>query len=401
MNSIEAQSLASPVRTIAPDAGREQERLTAGNALCMSGGGYRAMVFHVGALWRLNDAGILPKLNRISSVSGGSITAGVLGLAWPRLDFHAATGVAGAFVAEVVEPIRRLASVTVDRKSVIAGALLPGSISDKVAKAYNRRLFHDATLQDLPTDGAGPRFVINATNVQTGSLWRFSKPYMGDYQVGLIREPKLALATAVAASGAFPPVLSPAVLNLDPDDFDPNSRGALWGEPFNERAVLSDGGVYDNLGLETAFKRYSTVLVSDASQRVAPAAKPAADWGRHGLRVIELIDSQVRSLRKRQLIAAYTLPEGDANGRTGAYWSVRSHFADFQVSDPLGVGAVDTAWLAAVKTRLKAMDETLQEQLINWGYAICDAAIRKHCANLFAIADPIALPYPASGLAAR
>ena len=58
------------------DPGRPQP----GTALCLSGGGYRAMVFHLGALWRLNELGYLPRLDRISSVSGGSITAGVLGL---------------------------------------------------------------------------------------------------------------------------------------------------------------------------------------------------------------------------------------------------------------------------------------------------------------------------------
>lgn len=51
-----------------------------GLALCLSGGGYRAMLFHVGALWRLYELGLLKPMKRISSVSGGSITAGVLGL---------------------------------------------------------------------------------------------------------------------------------------------------------------------------------------------------------------------------------------------------------------------------------------------------------------------------------
>src|SRR5215470_5372477 len=49
-------------------------------ALCLSGGGYRAMLFHVGVLWRLNELGWLARLDRVSSVSGGSITAGVLAL---------------------------------------------------------------------------------------------------------------------------------------------------------------------------------------------------------------------------------------------------------------------------------------------------------------------------------
>lgn len=43
--------------------------------LALSGGGYRAMLFHVGALWRLNELGELGRLTHISSVSGGSIAA--------------------------------------------------------------------------------------------------------------------------------------------------------------------------------------------------------------------------------------------------------------------------------------------------------------------------------------
>ena len=74
----------SPVREIAPDGAEGPP--APGIALCLSGGGYRAMIFHVGMLWRLNEAGYLPRLARISSVSGGSITAGVLGLEVVALD---------------------------------------------------------------------------------------------------------------------------------------------------------------------------------------------------------------------------------------------------------------------------------------------------------------------------
>src|SRR5437016_5593248 len=63
------------------------ELLTDGIGLCLSGGGYRAMMFHAGALWRLNEFGYLPRLDRISSVSGGSITAGVLASRWQQLSF--------------------------------------------------------------------------------------------------------------------------------------------------------------------------------------------------------------------------------------------------------------------------------------------------------------------------
>ena len=94
-----------------------------GTALCLSGGGYRAMLFHLGALWRLNQLGYLKKLARVSSVSGGSITAGVLGFKWNRLSFDG-KGVAGNFDAEVVQPIRGLAGKTIDEGSIIGGIFL-------------------------------------------------------------------------------------------------------------------------------------------------------------------------------------------------------------------------------------------------------------------------------------
>jgi NTE family protein len=276
-------------------------------ALCLSGGGYRAMLFHLGALWRLNELGLLRRLVRISSVSGGSITAAVLGLQWKNLQFGA--GDAAANLQElVINPVRRLADDTIDQGSIIKGILLPRrSIADEIASAYRKHLFGNATLQDLPADNEGPRFVINATNVQNNVLWRFSKPFMGDYRVGLIRNPKLDLATAVAASSAFPPFLSPVVLKLNPQDFDPTTKGDLQFEPYTSEVVLTDGGVYDNLGLETAWKTYETILVSDGGGGSSDEPKPKREWLEHVYRVLNLIDTQVRSLRKRQVVGSYQL----------------------------------------------------------------------------------------------
>lgn len=102
---------ATPVRTIPGD---QNAPAPSGIALHLSGGGYRAMVFHLGALWRLNELGYLPTLARISSISGGSITAGTLGLKWTRLQFDAGTGVSPVFVHEVVDTVRALPGVTLD-----------------------------------------------------------------------------------------------------------------------------------------------------------------------------------------------------------------------------------------------------------------------------------------------
>lgn len=356
-------------------------------ALCLSGGGYRAMVFHIGALWRLNEAGLLGGLKRISSVSGGSITAGLLALKWKKLNFGPASP-QQKFVTEIVEPLRSLAGETLDDEAIILGILLPGRVSDRVAAAYSEHLFGDATLQDLPDE---PRFVINATNVQSGVLWRFMKPYMRDYLVGEVKNPTVRLADAVAASSAFPPVLSPVELRLDPASFTANSGHGLQREPFTKKVILSDGGVYDNLGLETAWKRYQTILVSDAGGQMQAEEEPKSDWARHSYRVLSIIDNQVRALRKRQVIDSFK-----SKTRSGAYWGIRTDIADYALPGALPCPHPRTLALAETPTRLKRLDSDLQERLINWGYAVCDAALRKHVDP--AIKAPQGFPYPASGI---
>src|SRR5262245_60775439 len=103
--------------------------------LALSGGGFRASLFHVGALWRLNEMGWLPRLDRISSVSGGSITAGVLGLAWTSLDFR--DGVAKNFNELVAAPILKFTKLEIDTPSIWKGILIPGrSVAEVVASQY-------------------------------------------------------------------------------------------------------------------------------------------------------------------------------------------------------------------------------------------------------------------------
>jgi NTE family protein len=160
-------------------------------------------------------------------------------------------------------------------------------------------------------------------------------------------------------------------------------------EPYTSKLVLSDGGVYDNLGLETAWKRYDTILVSDGGGHYAPDPDPHTDWARHAIRVLDLIDSQVRALRTRDLIFLFKQKQ-----RAGTYWGIR------QDIDKVGLPAVlrcpfdRTTELAATPTRLAAMDDKLQERLINWGYAICDASLRKFFAPT--LQPPAGFPYPGS-----
>ena len=141
--------LSAPVDVVETGSTDGLDHPQPGIALCLSGGGYRAMLFHLGSLWRLAELGYLRKLTRVSSVSGGSITAAVLGLKWSALGFDA-SGIPANFTSGIVDPIRSLAGKTIDEGAILGGILTPGSIADKVTEAYRKHLFGTATLQDLP-----------------------------------------------------------------------------------------------------------------------------------------------------------------------------------------------------------------------------------------------------------
>jgi NTE family protein len=353
-----------------PDEPRER----AGIALCLSGGGYRAMVFHAGVLQGLDELGYLPRLDFVSSVSGGSLAAGVLALAWPRLRFDATTGRSENLDELVLRPLREMAGRDVDRPSVLSGLLTPRQrISDRVADAYREHLFGDATLQDLPD---APRFVFCATNLQTTSLFRFSKRYVADYRLGLARGLDVPLAVAVGASSAFPPYLSPATLRIPAGAWDPAVPQAL-AEGVRDPIVLTDGGVYDNLGLEPVLKRCTEILVSNGGGYVGHPPRIPVDWLRHLQRVSGVVDHQVRSLRKRMLVQGYR--QGDYRG---AYWSIRSATADYlplpaHAPDPLPFPAARARELAAIPTRLARLGDADIEDLIRWGRVISDTAMRR------------------------
>ena len=381
------------------DGDMQSEGLIDGPGLCLSGGGSRAMLFHAGALIRLNELGLLARLVRVSSVSGGSITAGVLATRWSQLQFDPATGIAPDFSTIVVDPIRRFAGKNVDVMIGIKGTLLPGgNPAKRLADVLDGALYEGRTLDDLPgtpdrhDQPGAPRFVFNATNLQAGSLWRFSKSYTRDWRVGLVKEGKtFPVATAVAASSAFPPFFSPLRLDLQPDDFVPGSGDPKLGDasPFQRGILLADGGVYDNLGLEPVIKRCRVVLVADGGGKLDADPTPATDWARQTLRVMKLIDNGVRNLRKREVIDVAESP-----GRDGAYWGIRSAVAESPAPGHLECDPNATLRLAELPTRLAKVDRDRQNALLNWGYAMSDAAVRCWYDD-FADADPpTGFPYP-------
>jgi NTE family protein len=367
-----------------------QEGKEHGIGLALSGGGFRATLFHLGGLWRLNEVGLLEKIDRFSAVSGGAITAGLLAKEWGRLGFR--NGVATAFQARIVDRLRDFCRRNIDVLSIGEGLLNPWkSVAEAVQERYDEHLFDHVSLRELPDT---PRFVFNSTNLQTGKSFRFSKPYIGDYRIGLIRNPDLPLSLAVTASSAFPPVLSPVALKgLPPFEYvdgadvhdDPRYTGEIY---------VADGGTYDNLGLETVWNRYDTVLVSDAGAPFKSEDEARTDWLSQARLALDVATDQARGLRKRALIADFI-----ANERAGAYWGIDTQIGNYPLADPMTCRH-DIVWpLAAIRTRLNPFNDEEQGRLINWGYTICDAAMRSHASALAPSARrPTAWPVPSQPL---
>jgi NTE family protein len=364
--------------------------------LALSGGGYRAMLFHVGALWKLNEIGELGRLAHVSSVSGGSIAAGVLAMNWRLLEF--AEGVATNFRDRIADPLMRLAEWTLDVPAGIWGLIPFCSAGNTLEYLYKRLLFGKTTLADLPES---PRFTFTATNLQTGALWIFDRDTMGDETLGELPATSVPLARAVAASSAFPPFLAPLVLRPKRITWRPSShkfselrsydnlairvaevpQGDI--ETFRRRVVLVDGGVADNLGVLPVWRSEGDLYVSDGGGGSRPQRRPWQNWLSQLIRIVSLVHEQPSQLRANRSKAEMAdRDQGGAKSRSprakgdGAVWNMHwppedhDHDPDFPSRQK-----ADWAHLAGTRTRLKAMSPALQMQLINWGYIACNRSL--------------------------
>jgi NTE family protein len=244
--------------------------------LALSGGGSRAIAFHLGCLRALNRLKLLDRVGVLSTVSGGSVIGAyfhahqgdfpsfeakirdvlVQGLVKPmRGKFFSGLGVkivAAFIVVGIIAACVELIKLLVKSLSLIA----PRSLSSHLERfeirsplhrfasrttlleaALDDLLFKRASLNDLP---AQPHLVINATELRTGSAFRFGTMETGSWRWGKLHRNEVSVAHAVAASAAYPLFL-PA--------FDETLTFEKDGALKNSRVILTDGGIYDNLGL--------------------------------------------------------------------------------------------------------------------------------------------------------
>jgi NTE family protein len=373
-----------------------------GIALCLSGGGFRSALFHLGALRRLRETRLLHRVALVSSVSGGSILSGFFA---ERVANAGAIQSAEEFARwldavdwdrEIASPFRRLTRSDLRTWPVVKHALwnwaLPGFRVRHLERSYRRHV-SERPLRDLPK---WPEFALCATDLTFGVNWAFTREGAGDYQVGyLVEAAEWPLARAIAASSAFPPIFGPISIRVGRESY---RRGRYRGKDRDRlvsRVALSDGGVYDNLGLEPAWKRYATVLVSDCG---APFGFTAGTNPiRRLLRYTAVVMNQAASVRKRSFFYQRRLSDF-----TGTYWGIRSA-ADENEEDetgPLPEAAVGyprdlvDGFIAAIRTDLDPFTEAEQKILENHGYFACTRSLSRHLTDPKPDEAPVRPPHP-------
>ncbi len=238
----------------------------------LSGGGFRATLFHLGVIRRLTELGLFRKIKTISSVSGGSILNGLLGLNYDKID------TIFDFDYFITDKIIEIVSENVRNKILRykLARILPFFWLDANSSAYfsnylNNNLYKGKCLNDLSPN---IRIIFNATNLNNGARWRFDNHDFGDYKTGYSYDTKfLRVSDAVSASAAYPLLFPPFKMNTKRLIFyrrDKKKKDISKNANVPSQIFLTDGGVYDNLGLaaikhELSLDNQKFLIVSDAS----------------------------------------------------------------------------------------------------------------------------------------
>jgi len=212
-------------------------------AVCLSGGGFRAAIYGLGVVRYLAEAKLLARVDVICGVSGGSVAAAAICAGVVRAGPPALSD--DGFEREVFEPF--LAAVgaanlrNVALRRWLGGRLRFGGRPRNLvlAEVLADALFDDA--RELARLPERPQLVVTATELAVGRAFRFAPRFVGSYDFGYAEPPAaLTVATAVAASAAAPPFIPPLQLNTE-------GLGLRDAPPS---LSMTDGGVYDNLGIE-------------------------------------------------------------------------------------------------------------------------------------------------------
>ena len=359
-----------------------------GIALCLSGGGYRATLFHLGAVRRLNELGVLGQLDTVTSVSGGSILAGHLATvarsAWPEpgkpID---------DFDRLVAGPIHRLCQRNVRTLPLLMGLLgmayppnWDGHIAVSRLEAEYRRHLTKLKLSDLPDR---PGFVFCATDMAYGVNWTFTKERTGSYMSGYASPPPAdwTVARAVAASSCFPPFFNPQPVGLGPEQLTDGRDDSKHRTDRIKGLRLSDGGLYDNMGLEPVWQTHAVVLVSEGGSTFDAGGDLGLLWRLN--RYVDVMGRQAGAIRRRWLVSGFV-----KKVLRGTFWGIGSDVAKYGKTFDGYPADLVTDIIAEVRTDLDRFTDPERFVLENHGYLIANAAITKYAD--FLATKPIPAP---------
>jgi len=303
--------------------------------LALSGGGSRAIAFHLGCLRALHDKGILSKVSILSSVSGGSVIAALYAYSddsFPEFEERVLSllrrglvwGIARHTFFSFETPKIILAIISSGTMAVlgsvfkyavmvlglfkIGGSWLPAiatrmtTIIPRFASrstAFERHLRKSIFGERLVNEVARQNLdvVLNATELRTGTAFRYGSKESGTWRYGrLIKTP--TVAKAVAASAAFPALLP---------SFDEVLRFDDNGSQKKHRVMITDGGVYDNLGISCMLPGRSAeistnafpadfIIACDAGQGLPSGATKPYLWGSRMVATINTIHRRTHTL---------------------------------------------------------------------------------------------------------
>lgn len=359
-----------------------------GIAICLSGGGFRAAVFELGAIRRLNELGVLSRVSTLSAVSAGSLLAAHLA---NRLDRWPEPGeVVADFETRVASPFERFAKRNLRTAPLVSRWLTPWNWPDetvavrRLAELFERYLTSQR-MSELGGPGRRPRIVLNATDNAFAATWEMSADRTGNDLAGYTAANEWPVARAAAASASFPPAFEALAAFADPAEL-------TGGEfpPGDERDELirglrlNDGGLHDNLGVEAVWRSHRTIISIDGGSVYGPSAE-------HGLtRDIEILRKQVVMIRKRWLISSFASGELE-----GTYVGLASHVGSFETDGPRYPDDLVDDLISQVRTDFDAFSDGEIGILENHGYLLAEAAAERHLADLLDIRPArLRIPYP-------
>jgi NTE family protein len=310
--------------------------------IALSGGGFRAALFHIGVLARLAELDLLRGVEVISTVSGGSIIGAYYYLKVKELlegrrqDGAIPSAAAYLRIVQEVE-VGFLAAVQKNMRMRAFGdrrknarMLREGySPTERMGELYTQHFFaplfdREIFLKDLPVQAVHgsqtgckiPRLILNATTLNNGHLWQFTGEFVGEavwqYDQTLMdkryfnsdgnspgqraRLNGITLGQAVAASCCVPGL------------FEPLSLSGLYETELGEaiEVCLVDGGVFDNQGLVSLFDENCTHIVcSDASDPLKKELNPPTRMLNVAMRANEIMMDRIRTEVLNELLSSY------------------------------------------------------------------------------------------------